>query len=865
MNLNYLIRLSHWGVVAAAYFCLTTAVQAQAVERTDRETKEQKKELPASSRLTVVGKISIENTPLRNGASISTKNLLAQGVTRITGVEVKQTPQGLELILVTAAGSERLVPLILPEGNNLVIDVLDATLAFSIRNGVTETNPATGISKIAVNKNSENSIRVTITGANQTPSAEIVPGRDNLVLSITPEDTTAAQEPDEEIEVIATGEAEEDGYNPSDSSTAIGTNTPIKDTPLSIEVVPQEVIEDRNVRELGDALETVPGVVETGGRGGSVFGPNFRIRGFDVSDGLFRDGIPTNTLAPLSTNDLDRVEVLKGPASILFGQGEPGGIINLVTKKPLDEPFYSASFSAGNFNTYEGAIDLSGPLNESKTVKYRLNLSYENYESFRDFVDGERFLVSPTLTWDIGKNTSIDFYGQYTSDTETIDSGIPAQGDGIVDVPRERFLDEDFSEFEQDQFRIGYQLNHRFDDTWSLRHTLEYNEYEPSRYGVLFDDFDETTGELARLEYGTDERFQRWFTNVDAIAEFNTGSIEHQVLFGVEYLSNVDRQAFEFSEPFPSINVFNPVYSNNPFEIEPEFFRDDNADSVGVYLQDQVDLLPNLIVLAGVRFDYVDGLRTTQNLGEEREEFVQDDSDFTPRFGVVYKPVEPVSVYASYTTSYNPSFADSRNEDGSAFEPETGRQFEVGVKTDITEQLSFTFAAFDIRKQNVQTDDPENPLFSIQTGEQASRGIELDVNGEILPGWNITAAYTFLDAFVSEDNTDLVDNELPNVPESQFGLWTTYDIQQGSLEGLGFGLGFLALSDRQGDLENTFTLPSYFRTDAALFYKRDNWRTQLNIENLFDIEYFSSSTFDSRLQVNPGAPFTILGTIVVEF
>ena len=740
----------------------------------------------------VVGAETRGQGDTRNVAS----DLIVQGVTQVTGVTVNQTAEGLELILETVAGSERLVPLILPQGNDLVIDILDATLAFSIRNGVTQTNPVPGISQVTVNQVDESSIQVRITGEQQAPSAEVVPGRDDLVLSVTPEGTTVEREPDEEIEVIATGEGEdEEDYYVPDASTAIGIDTPIQNTPLSIEVVPQEVLEDRNVRELGDALETVPGVVEAGGRGASLFGPNFKIRGFDSSDGFFRDGIPTNTLAPLSTNDLERVEVLKGPASILFGQGEPGGIINLVTKKPLREPFYSASFSAGNFNTYEGALDFSGPLNESRTVKYRLNLSYENYESFRDFVDGERFLVSPTLTWEIGQNTSINFYGQYVSDQETIDSGIPAQGDGIVDVPRDRFLDEDFGEFEQEQFRVGYRFNHRFDDTWSVRHTLEYNEYEPVRFGVLFDEFNEATGELTRLEYGTDERFQRFFTNAEAIAEFNTGSIEHQVLFGVEYLSNVDRQAFEFSDPFPSINVFDPVYSNNPFAINPTFFRNDNVDRVGVYLQNQVDLLPNLIVLAGVRFDYVDQFRTTQDLGEPREEFEQTDSDFTPRFGIVYKPIEPVSVYASYTTSYNPSFAASLN-DGEPFDPETGRQFEVGVKTDITDQLSFTFAAFDIRKQNVSTDDPENPLFSIQTGEQASRGIELDLNGEILPGWNITAAYTYLDAFVSEDNTDIVDNQLPKVPENQFSLWTTYEIQQGDLEGLGFGLGLFFVGDR---------------------------------------------------------------------
>nr|WP_233219874.1 TonB-dependent receptor [Pleurocapsa sp. CCALA 161] len=220
---------------------------------------------------------------------------------------------------------------------------------------------------------------------------------------------------------------------------------------------------------------------------------------------------------------------------------------------------------------------------------------------------------------------------------------------------------------------------------------------------------------------------------------------------------------------------------------------------------------------------------------------------------------------ASYTTSFVPS---SPEVSSPTFDPETGRQFEVGVKADVAKQLSATFAAFDLRKQNVLTEDPDNPLLSVQTGELASRGIELNLDGEILPGWNITAGYTYLDAFVSEDNTIPVGNDLANVPDNQFTLWTTYELQQGNLEGLGFGLGFLYLSDRSGDLDNTYTLPGYFRTDAALFYERNNWRTQLNIENLFNIDYFSSSPFSnsgSRLSVDPGAPFTISGTIAVEF
>jgi iron complex outermembrane recepter protein len=781
-------------------------------------------------------------------------------LTRITEVEIQQTPKGFELILKTVAGSERLVPLILPEGKDLVIEITDATLAFSIRNGVEQLNPAEGINKITVNKIDESSIRVRISGIDRVPSVEVVPGS-NLVLSVTREGSTARQAPDEEIEIIATGEGDDDYYVPN-ASTATGTDTPIKDTPLSIQVVPQQVLKDRNVTELGDALETVPGVVSSSGRGTSGSGPGFLIRGFEGEK--FRDGITYFSLAPLSAADIESVEVLKGPASVLFGQGLPGGIINLVSKKPLNQPFYEASFTAGNFNTYQGGIDFSAPLNESKTVRYRLNVSYENYESFRDFVNGDRFLVSPILTWDISPNTSIDFYGQYVSERETTDEGLVAFGDGVVDVPKERFLGEDFGEFEQEQFNIGYRFNHQFNQNLSVKHELQYIQYNPKRFGALADSFDESTGELERIGYATGGDYSRFFTNAEIIGKFNTGPIKHQLLFGTEYRHDTEDPSFQFP-PYSSINVFNPVYTEEPFDFEPEFFRDDNVDTIGVYLQDQIALLSNLKVLAGVRFDYVDQFRTTQDIGEPREESEQSDSDFSPRFGVVYQPIEPISLYASYTTSFSPSFPEVASP---TFDPETGRQWEVGLKADVAEQLSLTFAAFDLRKQNVLTPDPENPLLSVQTGELASRGIELNLDGEILPGWNITAGYAYLDAFVSEDNTDIVDNALANVPENQFTLWTTYEIQQGNLQGLGFGLGFLYLSDRFGDLDNSFTLPGYFRTDAALFYDRDNWRAQLNIENLFDIDYFSASRFGnsgSRLSVDTGAPLTISGTISVEF
>lgn len=783
---------------------------------------------------------------------------------QITEVQLEETQTGLQMILETTNGALA-IPTTIKEDNVLTADIPNAVLSLSEGDSYEQANPAPGIALVSVMSLPDDQVRIAITGTDSPPTAEISSSASGLVFAVIPEAGTVANTEAAEVEITVTANRGDEGYNPSNSTTATKTDTLLRDIPQSIQVIPKEVLEDRNVTELGDALETAGSVVQAGGRGASVFGPNFLIRGFSVSDGIFRDGVSSFSLSPLTTNDIERVEVLKGPASILFGQGEPGGIINLVSKRPLDEPFYELSGTIGSFDTYRGAIDLSGPLNKSKSVKYRLNFSYENFGSFRDFVDGERLIISPIVTWEIGPNTSLDIFGQYAYNRETIDDGIPALGNGIVDVPRSRFLNEDFGEFSQDEFKLGYRFKHDFNEDWSVRHTLQYLQYQPERFVPFLDSFDEVTGELQRLEYFAGGTYRRLFTNAEVTGRFKTGSIKHQILAGVEYRHDAETPEFQFDNLYTPINVFNPVYTGVPYEIAPTFFRDDNVDTISVYLQDQIEIIPQLQLLAGIRYDYFDQFRTVRNLGTPREEFEQGDGALTPRLGVVFKPIEPISLYASYTNSFNPSFGTSRNSDDSTFDPETGRQLEVGIKADLTERLSFNLAAFDIRKQNVTTPDPNNPTFSLQTGEVASRGIELNLGGEILPGWKLTGAYTYLDAFVSKDNTDIVGNKLANVPENQFSLWTTYEIQQGNLEGLGAGLGLFYVDARQGDLDNTFTLPSYFRTDAALFYKRDNWRVQVNFENLFNTEYFTSTNFGSRLGINPGEPFSVSASFTISF
>ncbi len=277
---------------------------------------------------------------------------------------------------------------------------------------------------------------------------------------------------------------------------------------------------------------------------------------------------------------------------------------------------------------------------------------------------------------------------------------------------------------------------------------------------------------------------------------------------------------------------------------------------MGIYIQDQITIAENLKLLLGGRFDLF------QETSEDRltdVETSQYDTAFSPRVGIVYQPIPPISLYASYARSFSPTIGIA--EGGDTFRPERGTQYEVGIRADITEQLSANLALYDLTRTNVTTPAPDNPVFSVQTGKQRSQGIELDISGEISPGWNIIGGYAYTDARITEDNDPTIEgNQRFSAPEHSFSLWTTYRIQDGNLQGLGFGFGLYYIGERWADNVNTVELPSFLRTDAAIFYERDRFRAALNFRNIFDVENYTSdyglSTF-----VNRGAPFTVLGTV----
>jgi iron complex outermembrane recepter protein len=675
-----------------------------------------------------------------------------------------------------------------------------------------------------------------------------------------------------EEELVITGDQQPSGYRVPNATTGTRTDTPIRDIPQSIQVIPQEVLRDQGLNAtsdpLGNAVQNVSGVNNLGLYQG--YETNLRIRGFRVStfDGnYFRDGIRYFTFGTLETADLERVEVLKGPASILFGEAEPGGIINLVSKQPLRNPYYSLEGSAGSYRSVRVGADFSGPLNPEKTALYRFNGYYKDAGSFRDFVSSEGVFLSPVIRLALGENTALTLNATYRNERRTPDDGFIAIGTGVADLPRNRFLGEPFQEFSVNDFSIGYLLTHKFSDQLTLRNAFRAQWVNPERYFPLRNSFDETTGDLELATYFAAGEYQAITTQTDLITRFSTGSVQHQLLFGVDYGRQINQPKFAIGDPYRTINIFDPTYDGIEYPKEElyNFFRNDTINKLGLYLQDQIELAPNFKLLIGGRYDSYTQRRSEEGFGESQE-FRQSDSRFSPRFGVVYQPIPAISLYASYTTAFRASFASNRNADGSSFKPEIGQQLEAGIKTDLARNLSATLAFYDLRKKNVTTDDPNssNPNDQVQTGEQRSRGIELDLAGELIPGWKIIASYAYTDAFVSKDESGFEDKRLDNTPKHSASLWTTYEVQRGSLKGFGLGLGVYFVDDRFGDLSNTYTIPSYVRTDASIFYNQDKWRAAINFRNLFNIKYFTGSD-ESRFGVYVGEPFTVTGSVSIVF
>ncbi|SLM50083.1 Ferrichrome iron receptor [Nitrospira japonica] len=672
-------------------------------------------------------------------------------------------------------------------------------------------------------------------------------------------------------------------YVAQEDGTAMRTDTPIRDVPQSVQVITRKVIEEQRTFRLQNTLENVSGINATDAAL-SLY-DNLLIRGFVATErSYFRNGLldPFAQFIASDTYNIRRIEVLKGPAAVLYGQGDPGGIINVVTNKALSEAAYSANVTLGNFNFYRSEIDATGPLNASKTLLYRLNVAGQKANSFIDFANRDLVAVAPSVTWLMGARTALTVDFDYLRRWSNDPYGLPAEGTYLPNIngplPRNRSVTlGNFSNLNRTSYRVGYDISHQFNDAWSIRNAYRHSIVTDDKNSLYafpdtLDPDQRTLQRLQVLQPAINRRHaDSMITNL--IGHLRFLEMDHTLLTGFELRQEKTDQFMYQVGAAPPLDLYAPDYSIPPlpFTDPPNNFLATNR-TAGFYMQDQIAILHNLKAVAGLRFDYVHQMNQTAATSDS-----SDTTAVSPRLGLVYQPIEPVSLYTSWTRGFQPSSPGSFNASGQLFNPERSTQYEVGAKIFALEnRVSATLAWFHLTRQNVLTTDPSNFLFQVATGEQRSQGVELDVTARVTPGWNVIASYAYTDAEVTKDNDpQLLNKRLANVPYNKFTIWSTYHFQEGMLRGFGVGGGLFAYSDRNGSIfVDQPVMPGYIRADGAVYYNRalehGNWLgakgvdVAVNMRNLLNQRYVATS-YNGTPQFLFGEPFTVLATVGIKF
>lgn len=667
------------------------------------------------------------------------------------------------------------------------------------------------------------------------------------------------------------------GYKASRSATATRTDASILETPVSIQVLPQQVVEDQAALRLNDVYRNVSGVTPayTGNNMAATEGPI--IRGFSVFN-TYWNGFRLRGQSPSVLANVQRIEVLKGPASVLYGRQEPGGLVNLVTKQPLDAPYRSIEQRVGSFDYYETLFDVGAPLNDDGSLRYRINGSYQNAGSFRDFVDNERWFIAPVLTWMITPRTELTVEGSYMHNDFLWDNGLvfsPATFDPPFEpvLPIERFLQEPAFRSTREEIFASYRLIHEITDDWKVRHMFLYhrNEFDINAYriGAVTSPGPGQITVNRRFD-GTVPTATEFNAIFDTIYKFELGSTKHELLAGVDLgyePRNGNTQNGPRENPNRPIDAFNPVYGAVPTDFRQTSFFSERF-LFGTYFQDQMSLLDDrLHLLLGGRFDYVDQeslfvdpfFTPPSGSGGKRH-----DSAFTFRLGALYKAASWLHPYFSYSQGFVPPATATVGP----VNPEASEQFELGFKMPFFEErLVANLAVYQLTKDNV-IGDANNDGINENFGELRSRGIEFDLIGEIHAGLSVILTYAYTDTEVLRSTILPVGARFIGVPLHLGSAWLKYDFAPNTpLQGLSLGTGVYLVDSRPGNNANAFEVDGYGRWDAFVRYR---WRmagpgaltAQLNVQNILDKEYYETV---SNLAAVPGAPLSVMASLKLEF
>ncbi|TIX52095.1 TonB-dependent siderophore receptor [Alteraurantiacibacter aquimixticola] len=645
-------------------------------------------------------------------------------------------------------------------------------------------------------------------------------------------------------EIVVTGER--DGYAETDGSTATKTATPLIDVPQAVSIITADQMEDQGVTQLNDALRFVPGVsLETGeGHRDEVF-----IRGQETTADFYLDGLRDDAQYYRSLYNVERVEVLKGANALIFGRGAGGGAINRVSKTAqTGTSFVGAAAEIDTFGAFALSGDVNTPLSEG--VALRINGTYEEFDSHRDFYEGRFFGFSPTLTINAGPDTRLTASYTYDDDERVVDRGVPSfNGQPLQGYDETFFGDPDYNLSDVEVHIARLRVDHDFSSALAFNASLQYADYDKFYANLVpGGGTTATTATLSGYESGTDR--ENLIGQANLIGTFETGAIGHTLLVGAEFTTSEtdsirDRARFnggaDTSITVPLADVIAPP----AFILEPQRAGTSDLNTFSFYVQEQMDL-GVVQLIGGVRYDEFD-LTSSDIIGAFDAE--RKDSRWSPRLGVVVKPVEHVSIYASWSETFLPQSGDQftvLNATSASLEPETFENLEAGVKWSIQPELFLTAAIFRLTRDNTQAPDSANPGLVVALGESQVDGFEIGLAGELAPNLNVSLGYAYLDGEITQTTTSAVaGTPLQQVPEHHVTAWARYDVT----ERFGIGAGVVHMSDQFASSSTNVVLPSYTRVDAALYFDvSEQVSLQLNVENLFDEEYYPSAHGDNNIQ-----------------
>ena len=657
--------------------------------------------------------------------------------------------------------------------------------------------------------------------------------------------------------------ADQDGegvrrYQARRSGSATKTDTPLDEVPQAVSVIPATVLDDLRSPRIEKALDYAGGVARQNDFGGLTM-YEYSIRGLTTSE-FYKDGFSVNRgyMNPQDPSNVERIDVLKGPASSLYGRGDPGGTINIVSKRPQNDRFARLDLSAGRWDRYRSSLDVNTLLDDEGTMLYRMNLAVEDNKSFRDYRSSERQFFAPAFSWELSPQTRLLVQAEVIRSSQVFDRGVVAPNDHLGSVSRSDFFGEpDDGEIDNNNESLQAEIEQDLNASWTVRLASHYKQGRLNGGATEASFLADEARTLNREYRYRDFDWQDSITQLELRGLVYTGDIEHNLLIGTEYERYAKDERLMRTRPISTIDIREPVYGQPrpPFSVGPGGRSTDRHELVhsrSLNLQDQMRLSEKLFGVIGARYDHYEHRLDNEVTGKRTE---QTHEKITPRIGALYQLTPEVGVFANASQSFKPNTGAPRPGTGTSFDPEEGVGYEAGFKFDLLDsRLGMTVAAFHLTKENVLTADPADSTYQIAAGEVRSRGIDLQLTGQLTDEVRVIGAYAYVDAEVTKDNTLASGSRLLNVPEHSGSLLGVYEFLDGGLKGLELGGGVNYVGDRSGNVADSgFELPGYTTVDLLARYKATQDLTLgVNLNNAFDRTYYERSY--SNVWVMPGEP-----------